>query len=161
MAGRKTKALKLSPPTHTETNADKPQSNKKPHPKGRKRPIDQLLLGDMEKMIRDAFKSYQSQGGGEMFDDELMKDEKFRQVFIKELFALSKKYFDILAARMRIEADREDGARAGANGGRVTNVFVIKGLYEDGAKVVDVTETVQEITDGPKRFQVKGLEGEG
>jgi hypothetical protein len=142
--------------TPTDTSEDKPESRQK---KQAKPPLDLLLLKDMETMIRDAFKSYRDQGGGQMFDDELMADKKFRQVFIKELFALSKKYFDILAAKMRIEADKESD-KNGANGVKpVTNIFVIKGLHEV-AQVIDVTNQAQVVEDGPKRLELKGLETE-
>ncbi|OPY84595.1 MAG: hypothetical protein A4E65_00253 [Syntrophorhabdus sp. PtaU1.Bin153] len=121
-------------------------------------------MSKMENFLKVAFEVFEEIGGKQALIEEVFKeDSNFQRQFIKELFTLNKKYFDIVATKMRIEADKEAGTRGidSSNAGRVTNVFVIKGLYDEkDTKVIDVTtadEGASQVSAAPAQFALKGF----
>jgi hypothetical protein len=125
-----------------------------------------LVMKKSERFLLMAFEVFEEMGGKDILIGEMMaQDSTFQRQFVKELFTLNKKWFDIAATRMRIDAEansasRGVGDRTGA--GRVTNVFIIKGLHdgqgrEMAGKVIDVSPGASQQA-AVARFQVNGLE---
>jgi hypothetical protein len=140
------------------------RANQTGRERGKSKGMGEKILKKMEKIISGQLEIYEQIDGKKKLHDSLTKgankDKAFKE-FLKDLNANLKKYFDLQAVKMRIEADRENTAAGLLPNGQkpVTNVFIIKGLYDEKALGKDNTI---DVTPGEKKvpaFQVKGLEG--
>lgn len=124
--------------------------------------MDALLLGKGEKFLDMLYQVFEEMGGKDLISEQMLKagndGDAFKRQLITALLQLNKKQFDVWIARLRIQADK-DSDKSALNGGvrQAPNVFIIKGLHDVG-EVIDITGQVQEIVDGPKKLQLKGLE---
>lgn len=93
--------------------------------------------------------------------EEMRKEDggaSFKRQFAKDMISFMKKQYDVVIAKMKIQADKDSDKAALLGGVKpVTNIFVIKGLHES-AEVIDVTAQSQVVEDGPKVLRLKGLE---
>ena len=87
------------------------------------------------------------------------KDKKEAQWFAKEIMSLSKEAFRLRAAQARIDKELAIATSVSQHGGGTTNVFIIKGLYDE--KKPAVTIEVQNNAEMAPRFNPLGLEGYG
>ncbi len=151
---------KKAPPPVPEK---KQRINQTGRERGKSKGMGEKILKKMEKIISGQLEIYEQIDGNKKLHDSLTKgankDKAFKE-FLKDLNANLKKYFDLQAVKMRIQADRENTAAGLLPNGQkpVTNVFIIKGLYDEkalGADTIDVTPGEKKVP----AFQVKGLEG--
>jgi hypothetical protein len=137
-----------------ETPAVKPPRSEQTRMRGKGRPKSERLLEAMERFNAITLRVFEKMGGEQMLIDELMKEDgNWRRQFLKELFSINKKYYDVLIARMRIEAEKTIAGQA-AEGHRGNVIFIIKGLYDEPA--IDVTPPKP--VNGPRELEIKGLD---
>jgi hypothetical protein len=140
-----------SPETPAVTSPPRPKQTRF---RGKARPEWEKLLQAMERFNKMTLDVFFKMGGEKMLLEELQKEgDDYKRQFLKELFAMNKKYYDVLIAKMRIEAEKTIAGQEEGHRGNI--VFIIKGLYDEPA--IDVTPAPATPV-GPREFRTKGLE---
>jgi hypothetical protein len=87
--------------------------------RGKAKPNSEALFKTMEKFNKIAMNCFFKLGGEDLLLKELQKeDDSYVRAFLRELFSINKKYYDVLIAKMRIEAEQAaNGAQFGERRG--------------------------------------------